>query len=109
MKSLAQTFFAVAGLVFLGGLAIAQEPQTISPNTPEGRQAIAELRNAKSIDAGNARSFSAEDNSVDHYYARKAREVDQLLRQLENGQSISKAKMDKALNNERAETYAPGY
>ncbi len=109
MKSLVQISSAIAGLMFLGGLAFAQEPASIAPNTPEAANAMQELREAKVADQGNARSFSDSDSSLDHYYARKAREVDHLIKQLEQGQTISKAQMEQALNTDRAATYAPMY
>jgi len=53
--------------------------------------------------------LSAEDNSVDHYYRRKAREVDYLIEQLKNGRTISRADLEKALDTEHSQIYAPCY
>ncbi|HTR62143.1 MAG TPA: hypothetical protein VMH37_10605 [Candidatus Binataceae bacterium] len=55
------------------------------------------------------RSLGAEDNSVDHYYRRKAREVDQLIEQLKNGRTISTADQERALHTDHSQIYAPCY
>jgi hypothetical protein len=110
MNSLAY-ILSVAGvsLVLLGAPALAEESSIIEPNTPEASEALTELRGARAADLGNARSWSAEDNSVDHFYKEKAREVDRLIQQLKQGQPISRADIKEALNNHRAGDYAPTY
>jgi hypothetical protein len=102
---------SVAGvsLVLFCAPALAEESRTIEPNTPEASETLTELRGARAADLGNAHSWSAEDNSVDHFYRKKAREVDHLIQQLKQGQPISKADLNEALNNRRARDYAPIY
>ena len=109
MKSVRRIASVAAGLMLLGGLAFGQESPMITPGTPEAAQALQQLRAARSIDLGNSKSFSDSDNSLDHYYARKAKEVDSLIQRLKQGQPISRTEMSQALNTDRAETYAPKY
>lgn len=102
---------SVAGvsLVLFGATVLAEEQSIIQPNTAAASEALTELRSARAADLGNARSWSAEDNSVDHFYRNKAREVDYLIQQLKQGQAISRTDMAEALNNRRAGDYAPVY
>jgi hypothetical protein len=108
MKPLAIISGVGLGIALLVGAGFAEET-AIVPNTPEAARAIEQLRSAKLADIGNSHSYSDADNSLDHYYARKAREVDQLLTELEDGQPISREKMERALNTDHAQTYAPNY
>jgi hypothetical protein len=80
MNSLAY-IFSVAGvsLVLFGAPALAEESSIIEPNTPGASEVLTELRSARAADLGNAHSWSAEDNSVDHFYRKKAREADHLI------------------------------
>ena len=109
MRSVRRIASVAAGLMLLGGLAFGQESRMITPGTPEAAQALQQLRTARSTDVGNSKSFSDSDNSLDHYYARKAREVDSLIQRLKQGQPISMTEMSQALNTNRAENYAPLY
>ena len=104
-------FLCVAGvsLVLFVTPALAEESSIIEPNTPAASEALAELRSARAADLGNAHSWTAEDNSVDRFYREKAREADNLIQQLKQGQPISKADVKEALNNRQAGDYAPVY
>jgi len=98
------------GLVLLAVPAFAQESSTIRPNTPQATLAMAELRSMEASDRGNAQSFTDDNNSLDHYYARKARRVERVLQKMEQGQPVTEAELDEALDTSGAAKYGPaGY
>jgi hypothetical protein len=98
------------GLVLLAAPAFAQESDTIRPNTPQATLAMAELRSMEASDRGNAQSFTDDNNSLDHYYARKARRVARVLQKMEQGQPVTESELDEALDTSGAAKYGPrGY
>jgi len=98
------------GLILMTGSGFAQESVTIKPNTPEATLALEQLQRAEESDRGNSHSFTDDNPSLDHYYARKAQHVKALLQKLDQGQPISQNELDDALHNTGAENYgAPLY
>jgi hypothetical protein len=100
---------ASVSLVLFGAPVLAEESSIIEPNKTEASEVLTELRSARAADLANAHSWSAEDNSVDHFYGKKAREVDHLIQQLKQGQPVARADIKRALNNRRSGDYAPIY
>jgi len=98
------------GLIILASPAFAQESNVIRPNTSQGALAMAELRSMAASDRGNAHSFTDDNNSLDHYYARKARDAERMLQKMEQGQPVTEAELDEALDTSGAVKYGPaGY
>ncbi len=94
-----------ASLVLMVGTSYGQQPATIQPNTPEAARTIELLKQAEYADRGNSMSWTADNPTLDHYYGRKAKEVQKLSSQLENGKAVSAADFQHALNTDEAMTY----
>jgi hypothetical protein len=57
----------------------------VRPGSPEAAEFLRKLQDAEYSDRGNSSSYSSDDPSVGHYYARKADEVSALIKRLEGG------------------------
>jgi hypothetical protein len=102
MKSLTLGALAVVAGVAVNFTATSAEADSqliIRPGSPESAEFLQKLQDAEYSDRGNSSSFSSDDPSVGHYYARKADEVSALIKRLEGGQSVPREEIDHALDN----------
>jgi hypothetical protein len=108
MKSLILGVLAVvagAAVNFTATSAQTDSQLIVRPGSPEAVEFLQKLQDAEYSDQGNSSSFSSDDPSVGHYYARKADEVSALIKRLNGGQSVSREEIDHALDNSQARFY----
>lgn len=77
----------------------------VRPGSPQAAEFLQKLKEAEYSDRGNSHSYTSDDPSVGHYYARKADEVSALVKRLEGGQSVRREEIENALDNSEAGFY----
>jgi len=88
----------VSATVNVQGVAAQTGSQPlVPPGTPRASELMQKLRDAEYADRGNSVSFGDEP-SLDHYYARKADQVEALIGRLENRQPVSQQDIEDALD-----------
>jgi hypothetical protein len=82
------------------------DPQSIvHPGSPEAAFLLHQLKDAEDSDRGNSISYTSDDPSLGHHYARKADEVSALIKRLEGGEQVAPVEIDNALDNSEARFY----
>ena len=110
MRALIAPSLALGLLLALSGTSsFAIESKIVRPNTPEATKCMKQLANAVEADRGNSMGWSDDNPGLDHYYARKLTQVEQVLAQMRSGQPVPKSAIDQALNNDQAATYGAAY
>ena len=82
--------------------AISSDRALIGPSSVRFEHTMQALRNADYADRMNSMSWSADNPTLDRFYARKAASVEALMHRLEVGGSVSSAEIARALDNSRA-------
>jgi hypothetical protein len=77
----------------------------VRPGSPQAAEFLQKLKEAEYSDRGNSHSYTSDDPSVGHYYAREADEVSALIERLEGGQSVPREEIQNALDNSEARFY----
>jgi len=104
----------ILGVVVLALSAIASIPvvsaQTdlqsiVRAGSPEAAQFLQKLKEAEYADRGNSQSYTSDDPSIGHNYARKAEEVSALIKRLKGGQSVRREEIEGALDNSETRFY----
>jgi len=81
------------------GCAPAAAPQKIETDP------LALLREAAASDRINSGLYSRSAPGLDHYYALKAQEVEDVIRRLQSGEKVPQDDIDHALDNSLASTF----
>jgi hypothetical protein len=74
----------------------------IGPSAPQFAHTLQALQAADYADRMNATSWSADNPTIDRFYARKAASVEALIHRLKGGGSVSSVEVARALDNSRA-------
>jgi hypothetical protein len=80
-------------------------PYATTPSVAKQTQEVQKLQAAEYQDDMNAMSFEDNDQTLGNYYAGKGIQVHRLIDEMEQGQAVSPAQVDQALNNSDAEKY----
>ncbi|HLK11528.1 MAG TPA: hypothetical protein VKW76_09105 [Candidatus Binatia bacterium] len=95
---------AAVGLTLMAAApCLAQRGSIGEPSN--GASTIRRLEDAQYADRMNARSWTADNPTLDHYYDRKAAEVGALIGRLERGEQVAPADIDRALDTSDAQRY----
>ena len=93
-------------MAMLSTPAFAARSDMIRPDTPQGAQAMARLRDAEDVDRMNYQSYlGSRENEVAMYYLAKRRHVLEAIKKLQSGEPISVEKLNSALDTSEAWRY----
>jgi hypothetical protein len=79
--------------------------ELIGPTAPEFARTLQALRAADYSDRMNSTSWTANNPTLDHFYARKAASVEALIQQLQSGKPVSSGDIARALDNSQAQRF----
>ena len=105
MRRIAYT--VLAGVFCLATAGSARAFPSYYPNAygPPVSPVVERLIEAEEADRMNAESWTSDNPSLDNYYDRKAREVDNVLGHIEDGDSVPVPYIQHALDNSEASRY----
>jgi hypothetical protein len=99
----ALTFAVVISIGFLACAHAASAGDVIiRPNTRGAADTLKVLKQALIADRMNSHAWTTDNPTLDRFYAEKAREVEFLIRRLENGQAVMASAVERAMNNRQA-------
>ena len=101
MRALTFAVVIFTGVLGCAGVASAGDV-IIRPNTRGAADTLKVLKQALVADRMNAQAWTTDNPTLDRFYAEKAREVEFLIRRLENGQSVMASTVERAMNNRQA-------
>jgi hypothetical protein len=106
MAAFRRVIISLLLLAMLSTTAVAEHNDMIRPDTPQGRQALARLREAELVDRMNYQSYlGSRENEVAMYYLVKHRHVVEAIKLLESGEPVSKEDLNAALDTSEAWRY----
>jgi len=105
-STMKRAMFAMAA-IGIGLLSVAGSARAASTRVNDESSAalISKLQDADRSDRLNAESWSSDNASLDHYYDRKSEEVENVLKQLQNGRPVSPDTVSRALDNSGAQSF----
>jgi hypothetical protein len=93
----------LAGLPTYAGSSTDSSDSSIRADTPEGAKVISSLERGQRIDQLNAQSYmGGASREVQIFYHQKADEIDDILKKLRQGETVSHDDVKKALDNSGA-------
>jgi hypothetical protein len=107
MSKARAALIAIALVTGFAGLTVAgsETGAMIAPNTPEAAKVLAQLRQAEHLDKLNAQGYSSIDIDRGTFYSFKARQAEEIIKRLKNGQSVLREDVDWALDNSQISQY----
>ncbi len=107
--SLLKGTLAIAAMSVVFACATAPRASNES-NSSDRTATIQRLQAAETFDRDSSSAFTRSAPSLDHYYARKADEVHDIIRRLQAGQEVPEDDIQHALDNSLASTFGvPAY
>lgn len=105
---------AVRGLIMtvalVGAVACSVQDRSPADQVLDQPSLMQRLETAEISDRGNATAFTWSAPGLDHYYNRKADEVEDVMRRLQAGQDVPPDEIGHALDNSLATTWGvPAY